>query len=64
MADRKSPPLDGVSILIKTSYAQSLNARFVRICCCESRQCNVIIINVHLPCSGTSDRLSIIDGVI
>jgi len=70
MADRvtRGPlvgrPYGGVSILIKNELrsvteCMSCADRFAVI-----RVGSVIIINVYLPCSGTADRLSLIDDVL
>ena len=70
MADRVTQgplvgrPYGGVSVLIKNELRSvteciSCADRFVVI-----TVDSVIIINVYLPCSGTSDRLSIIDDVL
>ena len=70
MADRVTQgpligrPYGDVSILIKNELRSVTECMFCTDRFVVVRVGNVIIINVYLPCSGTSDRLSIIDGVL
>jgi len=54
----------GVSILIKNELRSVTECMFCTDRFVVVRVGDVIIINVYLPCSGTVDRLSIVDGVL